>query len=66
MENGTGNPEFEFFKINYFTKKDKCSDYMVLQGHPNGWTTDKIDQFKLIVEFLIAEGCQFVTPYGYY
>jgi peptidoglycan/xylan/chitin deacetylase (PgdA/CDA1 family) len=66
IENGTGNPEFKLFMENYAKNKEKYLDYMVLQGHPNMWTAEKIDQFKKIVEFLISEGCEFVTPYEYY
>jgi hypothetical protein len=66
LEKGTGNPEFETFKSSYDQNKDKFKDYFVLQGHPNGWTPEKLEQFKLVVDFLIAEGCEFVTPYEYY
>ncbi len=65
MENGVGNPEYAFFVTNYNTYKTTY-DYMVLQGHPNQWTSAKLDQFKLIVEYLIAQGCEFVLPYDYY
>jgi peptidoglycan/xylan/chitin deacetylase (PgdA/CDA1 family) len=66
MENGTGNPEYDYFVANYNKFKGKYSDYMILQGHPNKWTPDKMIQFKKIIHFLISQGCEFVTPYGYY
>jgi peptidoglycan/xylan/chitin deacetylase (PgdA/CDA1 family) len=66
MENGTGNPEYSYFVANYNKFKDIYSDYMVLQGHPNKWKAGELDQFKQIVVFLIAQGCEFVTPYEYY
>lgn len=66
MENGTGNPEFNFFVKNYIANKDKYSDYMILQGHPNEWTLDKMDQFEQIIDFLISENCEFVLPYELY
>lgn len=66
MENGTGNPDFEFFVTNYKKLKITHTDYMILQGHPNIWTTEKLYQFKKIIDFLIAEGCEFVLPYEYY
>lgn len=66
MENGTGNPEYAYFIANYNKYKSTYTNYMVLQGHPNEWTTAKIDQFNQIIEFLIAEGCEFVLPYDYY
>jgi len=62
MENGTGNPEFNFFIENYKKNKEKYCDYMVLQGHPNNWSEYKIDQFEKIIDFLISENCEFVLP----
>jgi peptidoglycan/xylan/chitin deacetylase (PgdA/CDA1 family) len=62
IENGTGNPEFEFFLENYQRNKEKYSDYMVLQAHPNNWTPEKLDQFEKIIDFLIKEGCEFILP----
>lgn len=38
---------------------------MVFQVHPGGWSADLFDQFKLITEFLLAQGCEFVRPYDY-
>jgi peptidoglycan/xylan/chitin deacetylase (PgdA/CDA1 family) len=66
MENGTGNPEFGFFVNNYNKYRGKYTDYMILQGHPNKWSAEKIDQFKQIVDFLLSQGCEFVLPYEYY
>jgi len=66
MENGTGNPEYSYFVENYNKFKDKYTDYMILQGHPNKWTAAELDQFKQIVVFLTAQGCEFVLPYEYY
>jgi peptidoglycan/xylan/chitin deacetylase (PgdA/CDA1 family) len=66
MEDGTGNPEFSFLRDNYLKNKAEYKDYMVLQGHPNMWSPEKIDQFKKIIDFLISEGCEFVLPFYYY
>lgn len=66
MENGTGNPEFSLFMENYRKYKDTYTDYMVLQGHPNLWISERMEQFKKIVDFLISEGCEFVLPFEYY
>lgn len=66
MENGTGIPEFEYFKTNYDAAINKFPDYMILQGHPNHWTAEKQLQFKMIIDFLMAQGCTFVTPYDLY
>lgn len=66
MENGTGNPDYAYLVTNYNAYKGTYPDYMVLQGHPNQWTAAKIDQFKLIIDYLTAQGCEFVLPYDYY
>lgn len=66
MEDGTGNPKFSFLRDNYLKNKNLYKDYMVLQGHPNMWTPEKIAQFKKIIDFLISEGCEFVLPFDYY
>ena len=63
MENGTGNPEFDYFKENYYKNKEKFTNYMVLQGHPNMWTADKLEQVELILDFLISKNCEFVLPF---
>jgi peptidoglycan/xylan/chitin deacetylase (PgdA/CDA1 family) len=65
IENGTGNPEFGYFEENYTKNKDKFTDYMILQGHPNKWTPEKLEQFNKIIEFLISEGYEFVLSYEY-
>ena len=42
------------------------SDYMILQAHPNGWDSKKMEEFENILDFLISEGCEFVQPFEYY
>ena len=64
MEKGTGKPEFDYFLENY--NKSKYNNYLILQGHPNQWNAEKLEQFRKIINFLISEGCEFVTPYEYY
>lgn len=66
MEIATGNPDYNFFYTNYNTYKTVYTDYMVLQGHPYLWGTAELAQFSQIVDYLIAQGCVFVTPYEYY
>lgn len=66
MENGTGNIDYKYLLDNYEKHKNKYTDYMILQGHPNQWTPEKLEQFKLIIEFLQKEGCEFVLPQEYY
>ena len=66
IEKGTGNPDFALFMADYTKLKAKYTDYMILQGHPNMWTPEKLEQFKKIIDFLVSEGCEFVLPYEYY
>lgn len=66
IEIATGNPDYNFFLTNYNTYKTVYTDYMVLQGHPYQWGAAELAQFSQIVDYLIAQGCVFVTPYEYY
>lgn len=68
MENGTGLAEYSFFIKNYNNAKANYTDYMILQGHPNFFSSgsNNLEQFKLILKFLMSEGVEFVTPYEYY
>jgi len=66
METTTGQVDYNAFVTNYNTYKNTYTDLMVLQGHPHMWTTTLLDQFKQVIDFLLAEGCEFVTPYEYY
>lgn len=68
MENGTGLPEFSYFIDNYLAQKNNYTNYMILQGHPNYYTTgsNNLEQFKLILKFLVSEGVEFITPYEFY
>ena len=67
MEIATGVPDYASFVTNYNAKKGIYTDYMVMQGHPNQWTTDaKKTEFSQIIDFLISEGVEFVLPYDYY
>ncbi len=68
MENGTGLAEFSYFVKNYISTKNTYTDYIILQGHPNFYTvnSNNLEQFKLILKYLVSEGVEFVTPYEYY
>ena len=66
IESATGTPDYNVFLTNYNKYKSTYTDYMVLQAHPNWWPTAKIDIMNQIIDFLIAEGCEFVLPYDYY
>jgi peptidoglycan/xylan/chitin deacetylase (PgdA/CDA1 family) len=66
MEIATGKPNYEAFVKNYNNKKNSYLDNMVLQGHPKMWKTEELNQFTEIIDFLIAQGCEFDLPYSYY
>ena len=68
METTTGTPLYNLFISKYNTYKNTYKDYMLLEGHPNYYTTgsSNFDQFKLILQFLISEGVEFVRQYDYY
>jgi len=67
IESATGVPDTAFFYNSWNSLKSTYTDYMVMQGHAYAWTTaDKQNQFQTIVNFLIAQGVKFTTPYEYY
>jgi peptidoglycan/xylan/chitin deacetylase (PgdA/CDA1 family) len=68
IEVTTGHPSYNLFIKNYFSVKNTVTDYIILQGHPNSYIAGSTDleQFKLIIQFLISEGVEFVRPYDYY
>jgi peptidoglycan/xylan/chitin deacetylase (PgdA/CDA1 family) len=61
IEFPTHNTDFEAFKKAYQAGGFR-NDYTFLQGHPNSWDDVRWDNFVKIIEFLQAEGVQFVTP----
>ncbi|MES2276677.1 MAG: DUF2334 domain-containing protein [Bacteroidota bacterium] len=66
MESATGMVNYDYFVTQYEKLKDKYPDYMVLQGHAMQWDAAKIAEFNKILDFLIAQKCEFVLPYDYY
>ncbi len=66
IETSTANPSYSAFVDNYNAKKNTYTDYMVLQAHPNNWSASKLLELEKTLDFLISEGCEFITPYGYY
>ncbi len=66
VEVTTGKPDYDYFIANYEKSKLLYTDYMVLQAHPPHFKDDAIVQFTKIIDFLIAEGFSFETPYSWY
>ncbi len=55
------NPNFEKTKAAY-ESKGRNLEMFVLQGHPNGWDDKRLAEFEKVVQFLKAEGCEFIFP----
>ena len=66
MEITTGQVNFDHFVADYQRYKSKYPNLMVLQGHPNMWDAERITEFNKILDYLIAQKCEFVLPYDYY
>lgn len=66
MEKGTGKPDYDHFITRFESHKSKHKNYLnsfiVLQGHPNNWTKEQFTAFKNIIDYLIAQKCEFVLP----
>ncbi len=64
MEPSTGVLDVQYFKTNYSQRP--VSPYLVIQGHPPYWDDAEMSMFEENVDFLIAQGVTFLTPYDYY
>jgi len=64
MEQPTSEPNFKYFRERY--EKGNLGDYIVLQGHPNGWKrTRNFKGFVRIINYLQDKGSLFITPSEY-
>ena len=66
IESSTGIPDSAYFVNNYFSGLSNFPDYMVLQAHPPLFAPAGFIEFKKCIDFLIKQGCEFMTPYEYY
>jgi peptidoglycan/xylan/chitin deacetylase (PgdA/CDA1 family) len=66
MENGTGKVNYDYFLTQYQKLSGQYQDYFVMQGHPYMWDAARIVEFGKVLDFLIAEKCEFILPYEYY
>jgi peptidoglycan/xylan/chitin deacetylase (PgdA/CDA1 family) len=66
MEITTGQVNYDHFIADYKKYKNRYKDLMVLQGHPNMWDAARIVEFNKILDYLIAQKCEFVLPVDYY
>ncbi|MFH1498313.1 MAG: DUF2334 domain-containing protein [Verrucomicrobiota bacterium] len=60
IEHPVHKPDFEQFKLGY--AQHKTDPYLVMQGHPMSWDDAAFAEFARIVDFLLAEGAEFVFP----
>ena len=60
LEHSVGRISFESFAKGY--AKHRLDEYAVIQGHPNMWNDQSWNEFKKIVEQLIADGWKFSVP----
>lgn len=55
-------PDLEKF-ISGYTQNASKRRYFVIQGHPPNWSDEeRMSAFENIIDYLIAQGCVFVTP----
>jgi peptidoglycan/xylan/chitin deacetylase (PgdA/CDA1 family) len=64
IEATVGAADFEAFVRGYI-RNVKDRQYFTLQGHPQMWNDHRFEQFTKIVDFLIAQGANFVLPSEY-
>lgn len=61
LESKVGVPDFQKFLEGYAKHPER--KYFVLQGHPMSWgTEERQSEFRKIVEFLVTQNAEFVTP----
>lgn len=63
METEPGVVDYDTFVNNYMSYKN--SPHIVLQGHPGMWDAHSLSEFKKIVDYLLSENVEFLTPYEY-
>lgn len=69
MEYPTLVPQYAAFISNWPKTLSNASnanaDYLVFQGHPGSWDTNRFTNFLNVLSFLTNQGYQFVTPLEY-
>ena len=48
-----------------FLKTGKNLPYIAMQGHPNQWNAERYQAFTATIDFLLAQGCTFMSPSAY-
>lgn len=55
-------PDFATFEKSFQKLRPALPPYLVLQGHPSFWGDAEFAEFVRIIEFLTAQGAEFLTP----
>lgn len=61
LEYPVHNPDFASF-VKEYNKLSERRFLSYLQGHPNSWNNTRWSEFVKIIEFLMQEGYEFITP----
>ena len=64
IETATGVLDEAYFQTNYAASAG--APYIVMQAHPPYWLDAMFPAFERIIDYLIARGARFLTPYEYY
>lgn len=64
LEHPTMNPNAAGLIADY-NKNAATADVLVLQGHPGGWSDERLAEFRKAVVFLKEQGCEFLTAAEY-
>jgi peptidoglycan/xylan/chitin deacetylase (PgdA/CDA1 family) len=65
IEQPVHEPNLAYFKEHYPAYADR--EILVIQGHPEDWETDEaFAEFVGIVDYLLDQGAEFVTPMEYH
>ena len=60
LESAVGVPDYKAFVAGYAANASR--PYFVLQGHPEMWNEGRYGEFLKILEFLLSQHAEFVTP----
>ncbi|MCC7491344.1 MAG: polysaccharide deacetylase family protein [Fimbriimonadaceae bacterium] len=63
LESAVGVPHYRALVAGYAALPER--PYFVLQGHPPMWSGGRYDEFLRILDFLVAQRVEFVTPAAY-
>ncbi|PTX98757.1 polysaccharide deacetylase [Spartobacteria bacterium LR76] len=55
-------PDFAAFEKSFRKISPAPPPYLVLQGHPSFWGDSEFAEFVRIIDFLTAQGAEFITP----